>query len=74
MTLDAHQNLYVCLGRGGLKIFDRQAQCVGHLDVHASNACFGGRDFRTLMITSVDKLLGLPTHVTGIKPMPLRRG
>jgi gluconolactonase len=73
LTLDEHENLYVCCGKAGLKIFDRGGQPVGRIDVHAANCCFGGRDFRTLSIASVDKFLGLRTEVVGLKPLPLRR-
>ncbi len=73
MTLDEHDNLYVCLGRAGLKIFSPDAKPIGLIDVPcASNTCFGGRDFKTLLITSADKFLGIQTRVAGIKPLPLR--
>ena len=73
LTLDEHENLYVCCGKAGLKIFDRGGQPVGRIGVHAANCCFGGRDFRTLCIASVDKFLGIRTEVVGLKPLPLRR-
>ena len=73
LTLDEHENLYVCCGKAGLKIYDRQGQPLGRIDVHAANCCFGGRDFRTLSIASVDKFLGIRTKVVGLKPLPLRR-
>jgi gluconolactonase len=72
LTLDEHDNLYVCCGKAGLKIFDRDARFVGQLSVHAANCCFGAADFRTLCIASVDKFLGIRTNVTGLKPLPLR--
>jgi gluconolactonase len=72
LTLDQHGNLYICCGKAGLKIFDRDARPVGQLNVHAANCCFGAADFRTLCIASVDKFLGLRTNVTGLKPLPLR--
>lgn len=68
LTLDEHQNLYVCCGKGGLRIFDAQGSPVGRLDLHAANACFGGPDFTTLMVASADKFLAIPTRVVGIKP------
>jgi len=74
MTLDEHDNLYVCCGRAGLKVFDRRGLLIGQIDVHAANACFGGRDFRTLCIASADRFLGIRTRVTGLKPLPLRIG
>jgi gluconolactonase len=73
MTLDEHDNLYVCCGRAGLKIFDRRGQPIGVIDVpYASNCCFGGPDFTTLYVTSVDKFLGLKTEVRGLEPLCLR--
>jgi gluconolactonase len=72
LTLDEHDNLYVCCGKAGLKVFDRAGQPVGQIRLHAANCCFGGHDFRTLCIASVDKFLGLHTNVTGMKPLPLR--
>ena len=72
LTLDEHDNLYVCCGKAGLKIFDRAGTPIGRIAVHAANCCFGGRDFRTLCIASADKFLGLRTTPTGMKPLPLR--
>jgi sugar lactone lactonase YvrE len=73
LTLDEEGNLYVCLGRDGMKIYSREAQWLGVLDMlHASNCCFGGPDFATLYVTSVDKFLAINTKVVGIKPPCLR--
>jgi gluconolactonase len=71
MTLDEHQNLYICCNRGGLRIYDRHAQPLGKLDLQAANTCFGGPDFTTLMLAAGDKFLALSTQVTGMKPPPL---
>jgi gluconolactonase len=70
MTLDEHENLYVCCGKAGVKIFDRAGQFIGLIPIHTANACFGGPDFKTLFLASVDKFLGLPMRVVGIKPPP----
>jgi gluconolactonase len=72
MTFDEHDNLYVCCGRAGLKVFDRAGRPLGGIDVHAANCCFGGRDFQTLCIASADRLLGIETKVVGLKPLMLR--
>lgn len=72
LTLDQHNNLYVCLGKGGLEIFDTQGERIGQIDVHAANCCFGGPDFSTLCIASADKFLGIRAKATGMKPLPLR--
>jgi len=72
LTLDEHGDLYICCGRAGLKIYDRRAEFVGEIPVHAANACFGGPEFRTLFVASADRFLGIPTKVVGIKPPPCK--
>jgi len=73
MTLDEHGNLYVCCGRAGVKVYSPQGKPIGVIDVpYASNCCFGGKDFSTLLITSRDKFLGIRTKVRGAKPPCLR--
>jgi gluconolactonase len=72
LTLDEYENLYICCGKNGLKIYDRAAQFIGRLEVHAANCVFGSADFRTLCIASADKFLGIRTNVTGMKPLMLR--
>lgn len=76
MTLDSEGNLYIALGRAGIKVYSPQGELIGALPnvEHASNCTFGGKDFKTLFITSRDKFLGLPMKVTGLKPLPLRFG
>jgi gluconolactonase len=69
LTLDEQDNLYICCGKAGLMIHDRNAAMIGHLNVHAANCCFGGRDFQTLCIASADRFLGIRTNVTGLKPL-----
>ena len=73
LTLDEQGNLYICCGKAGLKVYGPDMTWLGTIGVHASNCCFGGPDFATLMITSVDKFLGIATRVTGIKPPPLQK-
>ena len=72
LTLDEHDNLYVCCGKAGLRVFDRTGAPLGRLDIHAANGCFGGPDFRILCVASVDRFLGIRTKVVGMKPLPLR--
>jgi gluconolactonase len=72
LTLDEQDNLYVCCGKAGLKIYDREGQPIGRIDVHAANCCFGGRDFRTLCVASAEKFLGIPMKIAGLKPLLLR--
>lgn len=72
LTLDEHDNLYVCCGKAGLKIFDPAGHPIGRIAVHAANCCFGGPDFQTLCIASADKFLAIRTKVVGLKPLPCR--
>jgi gluconolactonase len=72
MTLDEHENLYVCLGKSGLQVFDRDGGPIGRLDLRASNCCFGGGDFRTLCVASVDKFIGVRMRVVGQLPLPCK--
>jgi gluconolactonase len=74
MTLDEHDNLYICCGKAGLRIHDRAGAAIGRIAVHAANCCFGGRDFRTLCVASADRFLGIRTRVAGLEPLPLRTG
>ena len=73
LTLDELGNLYVCCGKAGLKIFDPQARPIGQLEVHAANCCFGGLDFHTLCIASVERFIGFRAKVEGMKPLPFYR-
>lgn len=72
MTLDQDENLYVCLGKVGLRAFDREGRPLGKLALHAANCCFGGGDFRTLCVAAADKFIGLRMRVVGQLPLPLR--
>jgi len=73
MTLDEQGNLYVTCGPVGIKVYSPAGKLIGVIKVpYASNCCFGGKDFRTLYITSADKFLGIRTKVRGIRPLCLR--
>lgn len=72
LTLDQHDNLYICCGKAGLKIYDSSGQPIGQIDVHAANCCFGGHDFRTLCVASSERFLAIRTNILGMKPLPLR--
>jgi gluconolactonase len=72
MTLDEHDNLYICCGKAGLMVYDRMGAAIGRVAVHAANCCFGGRDFRTLCVASADRFLAIRTKVAGLKPLALR--
>jgi len=68
MTLDEHDNLYVCMNKKGVAVFDRTGEKIGHLDVTASNVCFAGPEFDTLHFTAADEFVAIKTTVTGVKP------
>jgi gluconolactonase len=74
LALDEYDNLYICCGKAGLQIYDNAGKPIGKVGIHAANCCFGGSDFKTLFVASVDRFLGIPTKVTGLKPLPLRAG
>jgi len=78
MTLDEGGNVYVACGRAGVKVYSADGEPVGAIGEtygvpHASNCCFGGKDFSTLYMTSRDKFLGIKTKVRGVKPLPLSK-
>lgn len=66
LTMDEWGNLYVACGRAGIKVYDNQGKSLGTIKVpYASNCVFGGKDRRTLFVTSADKFLAIPTKVRG---------
>ncbi len=70
MTLDEQGNLYVACGPVGIKVYSPKGKPIGLIKVpYASNCCFGGKDFKTLYITSADKFLAIGMKVRGIKPL-----
>lgn len=74
MTADAQGNLYFACGRAGVKVYSREGKPLGDISAsygvpYASNVCFGGKDFRTLLITSRDQFLGIETKVVGARPL-----
>lgn len=78
MTADEEGNLYFACGRAGIKVYSRDGKPLGDISVehgvpYASNVCFGGKDFRTLLITSRDQFLGVKTKVTGARPLTGRK-
>ncbi|HEY3284296.1 MAG TPA: SMP-30/gluconolactonase/LRE family protein [Armatimonadota bacterium] len=67
MTLDSEGNVYLT-GRG-VTVFNSAGEQVDHLDVPeswTSNACFGGKDRRTLFITAGGSLYSVRTRVRGV--------
>ncbi|RMF94309.1 MAG: hypothetical protein D6741_12745 [Planctomycetota bacterium] len=70
MTLDEFGNLYVACGRAGIKVYTPEGKPLGVIEVpYASNCVFGGKDLKTLFITSADKFLAIKTQVRGVPPL-----
>lgn len=70
MTLDEWGNLYVACGKTGIKVYSEKGRYLGTIAVpYASNCVFGGKEFRTLFVTSADKFLAVPTQVRGALPV-----
>jgi gluconolactonase len=66
MTIDAEGNVY--LTGNGVTVFDKSGKKVDHVDVPedwTANACFGGKDRRTLFITASKGLYAIRTRVAG---------
>lgn len=78
MTADEEGNLYVACGATGIKVYSQEGEPIGLITAdrgvpYASNVCFGGEDFRTLLITSRDRFLGIPMKVAGARPLPAKK-
>ena len=69
MTLDENGNLYLCTGNAGsgVVVFDKNGEEMGKIELpeNPSNACFGGKDYRTLFITATNGLYSLEMNVRG---------
>jgi gluconolactonase len=68
MTLDAEGNLYLC-GKG-ITVFSPRGEKIAHIPVAAGwtgNACFGGKDRKTLLITACEFLYSLQMNVSGVE-------
>jgi gluconolactonase len=66
MTVDEKGNLYFT-GRGGVWVVSAEGKALGLIAVKefASNACFGGKDGKTLFITGQDRVYSLQMTVRG---------
>jgi len=77
MTLDAQGKLYIACGGKGVLVYTPAGKRLGAIDAqygvpYSSNCVFGGPDFKTLLVTSRDKFLGISMKVQGLKPWPAR--
>lgn len=73
LTMDEWGNLYVACGKAGIKVYNSEGKFLGTIVVpYASNCVFGGKDFRTLFVTSADKFLAVPTSVRGVLPLVVK--
>jgi len=74
LTLDEFGNLYVACGRSGVKVYAKNGDFLGTIELpYASNCVFGGKDFRTLFVTSADKFYSIETKVRGMLPPVLQK-
>jgi gluconolactonase len=68
MTMDEQGNIYLT-GRG-VSVFNPAGEQIEHIPVEAgwtANACFGGKDMKTLFITASQYLYTLQMNVKGIR-------
>jgi gluconolactonase len=68
MTLDSEGNVYLC-GKG-ITVFNSKGEKITHIPVTAGwtgNACFGGKDRKTLLITACEFLYALKMNVSGVE-------
>ena len=68
MTMDAEGNVYLT-GRG-VTVFSPSGSKIDQIPISkgwTANVCFGGKDFDTLFITSMDSLFGVPMKVKGAR-------
>ncbi len=65
MTIDNAGNLYLC--EDAVLIYDPSGKKLGTIELpeQPTNVCFGGRDAKTLFITTRPKLYSLRTHIGG---------
>jgi gluconolactonase len=69
MTIDEEGNLY--LTGGGVTVFDKTGKQIDHIDIPGgwtANVSFGGKDHRTLFITSSKCLYSIQMRVKGGNP------
>ena len=68
MTIDQKGNVY--LTGNGITVFNPKGVKIEHIPVEAkwtANACFGGKDRKTLFITASDAFYGIKMKVKGVK-------
>ena len=68
MTVDSEGNVY--LTGKGVTVFSPEGEKIVHIPVEAgwtANACFGGKDMKTLFITASECLYSLKMNVAGVR-------
>lgn len=68
MTIDKDGNIY--LTGKGVTVFNPDGEQIAHIPVEAgwtANACFGGKDMKTLFITASENLYCIEMNVKGVK-------
>ena len=69
MTADRKGNVYLT-GKKGVTVFNKKGQEIGVIAIPANwtaNVCFGGKDMKTLFITSMDGLYAVEMKVKGLR-------
>ena len=69
MTIDDQGNIYLT-GQGGLRVFNPEGEQIQRINVArgwTANVCFGGKDRKTLFITSGTSVYTLQMNVKGVQ-------
>lgn len=69
MTIDNRGDIYLC-GQGGVTVFNSAGQQIQRINVGrgwTANICFGGKDRKTLFITSGTSVYTLEMNVKGVQ-------
>jgi len=68
MEIDAEGNIYVATAMvGGIQVFEKSGDYIGTIPIPSTNLEFGGKDMKTLYITSTGKVVSLKMNVAGIR-------
>ena len=59
LCIDQAENLYLCTGGGGVRIYDPAGAFLGTIDVPGATDCsFGGADMKTLFVATSGGVAG----------------
>ncbi|MDH5604360.1 MAG: SMP-30/gluconolactonase/LRE family protein, partial [Cyclobacteriaceae bacterium] len=69
MTVDQKGNVYLT-GKKGVTVYNKKGEEIGVVEIPANwtaNVCFGGKEMKTLYITSMDGLYAVEMRVKGLR-------